>query len=118
MQAQADEIFTRLVPILNVSDLAAERAFYASLGLPVTYEGDEYPDFIAFGNDALEFGIQKASSPNDPPSVLIWQLGVSDIEVAADLCRKAAPQTIGSNYPAASAHGPASICATVAGGSA
>jgi len=89
VQAQADEIFTRLVPILNVSDLAAERAFYASLGLPVTYEGDEYPDFIAFGNDALEFGIQKASSPNDPPSVLIWQLGVSDIEVAADLCRKA-----------------------------
>ncbi|WUJ72291.1 hypothetical protein OG809_03280 [Kribbella soli] len=31
-----------------MSDLAAERAFYEKLGLPVTYEGSEYPDFIPF----------------------------------------------------------------------
>ncbi len=83
------EIFTRLAPILNVTDLAAERRFYESLGLPVTYEGAEYPDFIAFGTDALEFAIQAAPVPNDPPSVLTWQLGVSDVDVAADLCRNA-----------------------------
>lgn len=43
-----DSLFTRLAPVLNMSDLAAERAFYEKLGLPVTYEGSEYPDFIPF----------------------------------------------------------------------
>ena len=38
-----EPLFTRLAPILNVSDLAAERAFYEKLGLPVVYEGEEYP---------------------------------------------------------------------------
>lgn len=89
MPAERSEIFTKLAPVLNVADLPAERTFYESLGLPVIYEGDEYPDFIAFGTDALEFGIQAAAGPNDPPSVLTWQLGVSDIDVAADLCRQA-----------------------------
>lgn len=83
------EIFTKLAPVLNVSNLAAERLFYESLGLPVIYEGDEYPDFVAFGTDAFEFGIQAAPDRNDPPSVLTWQLGVSDVDLAADLCRSA-----------------------------
>lgn len=82
------DLFTKLAPVLNVTDLAAERAFYESLGLPVIYEGDEYPDFIAFGTDSLDFGIQAASAHNDPPSVLTWQLGVSDIDAAIERCRK------------------------------
>lgn len=53
-------MFTRLAPVLNVSDLAAERAFYEKLGLPVIYEGPEYPDFIGFGTETLHFGIQAA----------------------------------------------------------
>ncbi len=88
MPAERPEIFTKLAPVLNVADVAAERAFYESLGLPVIYEGDEYPGFIAFGTGALDFGIQAAAGPNDPPSVLTWQLGVSDVDVAAELCRE------------------------------
>ena len=85
----ADPLFTRLAPVLNVSDLAAERAFYEKLGLPVIYEGPEYPDFIAFGTDAIHFGIQQAPAPNDPPSVLTWQIAVSDVDAAAERCREA-----------------------------
>ncbi|MEV0797830.1 VOC family protein [Kribbella sp. NPDC050281] len=88
----ADPLFTRLAPVLNVSDLAAEREFYEKLGLPVIYEGEEYPDFIAFGTDTIHFGIQQASSDNDPPSVLTWQIAVSDIDAAADRCRAAGLQ--------------------------
>ena len=85
----ADPLFTRLAPVLNVSDLAAEREFYEKLGLPVIYEGEEYPDFIAFGTDMIHFGIQQATGDNDPPSVLTWQIAVSDIDAAADRCRAA-----------------------------
>ncbi|MFB6724208.1 hypothetical protein ACFCV3_28780 [Kribbella sp. NPDC056345] len=63
-----ESLFTRLAPVLNVSDLGAERAFYEKLGLPVIYEGTEYPDFIAFGTETVHFGIQQASQENDPPS--------------------------------------------------
>jgi catechol 2,3-dioxygenase-like lactoylglutathione lyase family enzyme len=83
------ELFTRLAPVLNVRDVTAEREFYERLGLPVYYEGDEYPDFIAFGTDTMNFGIQPASGENDPPSVLTWQIVVSDIDAAMDVCRKA-----------------------------
>jgi catechol 2,3-dioxygenase-like lactoylglutathione lyase family enzyme len=89
MDADGAELFTRLAPVLNVSDLAAERAFYESLGLPVIYEGDEYPDFIAFGTDTVHFGLQAAPAQNDPPSVLTWQIAVRDIERAMDRCRSA-----------------------------
>ena len=84
-----DSLFTRLAPVLNVSDLAAERAFYEKLGLPVIYEGEEYPDFIAFGTDSIHFGIQQAKRANDPPSVLTWQIAVSDVDAAAERCRAA-----------------------------
>jgi catechol 2,3-dioxygenase-like lactoylglutathione lyase family enzyme len=84
-----EELFTRLAPVLNVRDMAAEREFYERLGLPVYYEGDEYPDFIAFGTDTMNFGIQLASGENDPPSVLTWQIVVSDIDAAMSVCRKA-----------------------------
>ncbi len=75
--------------MLNVCDLAGERAFYEKLGLPVIYEGQEYPDFIGFGTDTVHFGIQKAAADNDPPSVLTWQIGVADIDAAIQRCRSA-----------------------------
>ena len=84
-----DQLFTRLAPVLNVSDLSAERAFYEKLGLPVIYEGEEYPDFIAFGTDTIHFGIQQATAENDPPSVLTWQIAVSDVDAAAERCQEA-----------------------------
>jgi catechol 2,3-dioxygenase-like lactoylglutathione lyase family enzyme len=82
-------LFTHLAPVLNVRDLAAERAFYEALGLPVTYEGPEYPDFIAFTTDSVHFGIQQATGPNDPPSVLTWQIAVADIDTAVEICTRA-----------------------------
>ncbi|WP_157181557.1 VOC family protein [Actinopolymorpha alba] len=78
--------FTKLAPVLNVRDLMSERRFYEALGLPVIYEGPEYPDFIAFGTNSVDFGIQKAHTDNDPPSVLTWQIGVSDIDAAIAVC--------------------------------
>jgi catechol 2,3-dioxygenase-like lactoylglutathione lyase family enzyme len=83
------DLFTRLAPVLNVRDVTAERAFYEKLGLPVIYEGPEYPDFIGFGTETLHFGIQKAPAENDPPSVLTWQIGVADIDSAMERCRSA-----------------------------
>jgi catechol 2,3-dioxygenase-like lactoylglutathione lyase family enzyme len=83
-------LFRRLAPVLNVADLAAEREFYERLGFPVIYEGPEYPTFIAFGTDSIHFGIQQASGPNDPPSVLTWQIAVADVDAAMERCRTAA----------------------------
>jgi catechol 2,3-dioxygenase-like lactoylglutathione lyase family enzyme len=89
MSQEEAGLFTRLAPVLNVRDLRAERAFYERLGLPVIYEGDEYPDFIAFGTDTVHFGIQAAPADNDPPSVLTWQIAVTDIDQAMERCRSA-----------------------------
>lgn len=86
---RADALFSRLAPVLNVADLAAERAFYERLGFPVIYEGPEYPLFVAFGTDSIHFGIQQASAQNDPPSVLTWQIAVTDVDVAMERCRAA-----------------------------
>ena len=87
MKQDSPDLFTRLAPVLNVRDLAAERAFYEKLGLPVICEGPEYPDFIGFGTGSVHFGIQKAAADNDPPSVLTWQIGVTDIDATMERCR-------------------------------
>src|SRR5215831_8669926 len=89
MSQEASDLFTRLAPVLNVRDLAAERAFYEKLGLPVIYEGPEYPDFIGLGTGTVHFGIQKAPADNDPPSVLTWQIAVTDVDRAMERCRAA-----------------------------
>ncbi len=89
MSQDPASLFTRLAPVLNVPDVAAERAFYERIGLPVIYEGPEYPDFIGFGTETVHFGIQKAPGANDPPSVLTWQIGVTDIDSAIERCRLA-----------------------------
>jgi hypothetical protein len=89
MAEVVEDLFVRLAPVLNVRDLPAERLFYEALGIPVIYEGDEYPDFVAFGTTTIHFGIQKSAGENDPPAVLTWQIAVSDIARAAQLCEKA-----------------------------
>jgi catechol 2,3-dioxygenase-like lactoylglutathione lyase family enzyme len=77
-------LFTRVIPILFVADLQAERDFYVRLGFGVTYQGPEYPYFIALGHGAVEFGIEwrQGFSFAAPDRVLTWQLGVSDIDKA------------------------------------
>src|SRR6266851_1997121 len=59
------DLITKLVPILHVKDPSAERRFYEQLGLRTTYEGPEYPGFIAVGNDDV-----KVQSPNGIEVVL------------------------------------------------
>jgi predicted enzyme related to lactoylglutathione lyase len=50
------------------------------------------PDFIAFGTDTVDFGIQKAEAANDPPSMLTWQIRVTDIDSAIERCHSAGSQ--------------------------
>jgi hypothetical protein len=37
----------------------------------------------------VHFGIQQAAAGNDPPSVLTWQIGVTDIDAAVERCQSA-----------------------------
>jgi catechol 2,3-dioxygenase-like lactoylglutathione lyase family enzyme len=77
------DLFARLVPILCVEDLQTERDFYVSLGFAVTYQGAEFPDFIALGHGAIEFGISRREgfSSDLPDQVLTWQIGVTDVDL-------------------------------------
>jgi catechol 2,3-dioxygenase-like lactoylglutathione lyase family enzyme len=82
------ELITKLVPILHVPDPDAERRFYEQLGLRTTYEGPEYPGFIAVGNDAIEFGLSRRTDAEPASSGLTWQLGVSDVDPAVAVCER------------------------------
>jgi catechol 2,3-dioxygenase-like lactoylglutathione lyase family enzyme len=77
-------LFSRIIPILFVGDLQAERQFYEALGFHVTYEGPEYPYFVALGHGQIEFGIEwrRDFSHTVLDRVLTWQFGVSDLDLA------------------------------------
>ena len=57
--------------------------------LRTTYEGREYQGFIAVGNDAVELGLNRRPGADPAASGLIWQLGVSDVNVAIAACERA-----------------------------
>jgi catechol 2,3-dioxygenase-like lactoylglutathione lyase family enzyme len=82
------DLITSLVPILHVGDPDAERRFYEQLGLRTTYEGPEYPGFIAVGNAAVEFGLSRHPGADPAASGLTWQLGVSDADAAIAVCER------------------------------
>ncbi len=90
-ESHPEPLITRLVPILYVRDLNAERSFYETLGFTVTYEGTEYPEFIAIGCGSVEFGLERREDFDgaQAPQVLIWQLGVSSVDAAAAVCQQA-----------------------------
>lgn len=75
-------VFERLVPILFVADLPAERDFYVRLGFTVTYQGPEFADFVALGHGSLEFGISRREgfTTDLPERVLTWQFGIKDVD--------------------------------------
>jgi catechol 2,3-dioxygenase-like lactoylglutathione lyase family enzyme len=77
-------LFKRIIPILFVGDLRAERDFYLRLGFRITYEGPEYPYFVSLGHGPIEFGIEwhDGFSQAGPDRVLTWQLGVSNLDDA------------------------------------
>lgn len=81
-QEKKAPLFERLIPILFVNGLHAERDFYVNLGFTITYQGSEFPDFIALGYDSIEFGIsyREQFTPDLPDRVLSWQLGVKNID--------------------------------------
>jgi hypothetical protein len=96
------DIVTKLLPILHVQDPHAERDFYLRLGLGLrtTYEGSEYPDFLAVGNDAVEFGLSRRADTDPARAGLTWQLGVSDIEAVIDACGQAdVPFEVTTEHP-------------------
>ena len=81
---KSESLFDRLIPILFVDDLEAERDFYIRLGFTVSYQGPEFEDFIALASGPIEFGIERKQdfAPEIPDRALIWQFGVTDIEIA------------------------------------
>jgi catechol 2,3-dioxygenase-like lactoylglutathione lyase family enzyme len=81
-----DDLITKLLPILHVEDPDAERRFYERLGLRTTYEGPEYPGFIAVGNDAVEFGLSRRPGSYPATPGFTWQLGVRDVDAAIAAC--------------------------------
>jgi catechol 2,3-dioxygenase-like lactoylglutathione lyase family enzyme len=83
------DLITKLLPILHVADPDAERRFYELLGLRTTYEGPEYPGFIAVGNDAVEFGLSRRTDVDPAGATVTWQLGVSDADAAIAACEQA-----------------------------
>ena len=84
-----NDLITKLVPILHVEDPDAERRFYEQLGLRTTYEGPEYPGFIAVGNDAVEFGLSRRPGTDPAASALTWQFHVSDVDAVISACQQA-----------------------------
>ena len=82
------DLITKLIPILHVEDPDAERRFYEQLGLRTTYEGPEYPGFLAVGNDAVEFGLSRRPGASATASAVTWQLGVSDADAAIAACKR------------------------------
>ena len=84
-----NDLITKLVPILHVADPDAERRFYEQLGLRTTYEGPEYPGFIAVGNNAVEFGLSRRPGTDPAAAGVTWQLAVSDADAAIAACQQA-----------------------------
>jgi catechol 2,3-dioxygenase-like lactoylglutathione lyase family enzyme len=74
----------RLIPILFVRDIAAEKRFYTELGFSITYEGSEFPGFVALGSGLVEFGMEQRDDFDDanPPRTLLWQFGITDVDAS------------------------------------
>src|ERR1700761_3848116 len=69
-----DHQVMQLHPILDVADQYAERAFYELFGFERTYEGEEFPGFLAIRHGEAIIGLQRAS-PDQPAYLqgLRWQ---------------------------------------------
>ncbi|MFI6505296.1 hypothetical protein [Nonomuraea typhae] len=74
-------MFERLLPVLPVTDVDAEVAFYAALGFTAerTHTG-----FTALQRDSVLFGVQ-GSGRRVPPEDLAWQMWVKDVGLVYDL---------------------------------
>jgi predicted enzyme related to lactoylglutathione lyase len=75
---EAATLFERLLPIVPVTDVEAETAFYGALGFTATLT---HTGFTALRCGPVLFGVQK-SDQQVPPADLAWQIEVTDIRAA------------------------------------
>ena len=82
--------FEKLAPIIYVKDLASEVQFYQTLGFHISYQGDEFPDFIALAHGNIEFGLslRPTFNPDEANRSILWQFQVNDLAEAVKLCRQ------------------------------
>lgn len=88
-------MYSRLIPVLPVGDVFAERRFYESLGFELHVDPDEqYPDTVfaalKYGPSIL-FGVSIVSEfdPGQSESRLWWQFETIDIDGVHDRARSA-----------------------------
>lgn len=82
--------FEKLAPIIYVRDLATEVAFYQAFGFTISYQGTEFPDFIALKQGGIEFGVQRQTtfSAEEANRAMLWQFEVDDLSEAVAICRE------------------------------
>ena len=83
-------IFKKLVPIIYVKDLDAEVKFYETFGFHISYQGDEFPHFIAMAQGDLEFGIGRKDTfdADEANRSILWQFQVDDLSEAVRICQQ------------------------------
>jgi hypothetical protein len=66
---------------MYVADQYAERSFYELFGFERTYEGEEFPGFLAIRHGKAVIGLQRAS-PEQPPysQGLRWQFELETVQ--------------------------------------
>jgi hypothetical protein len=81
-------LFDRLVPVLAVIDLPAERNFYVRLGFTVI---DRRPDLVTLRAGAVEFGLERRITFNAEHAArtLVWQIRIHKIDEVRDQLRAA-----------------------------
>jgi catechol 2,3-dioxygenase-like lactoylglutathione lyase family enzyme len=82
--------FNRLIPILYVRDLAPEVEFYQRLGFEISYQGEDFPGFIALRKDSIEFGLETRDGfdPERANDSLAWQMEMDSFSKVIAICKK------------------------------
>lgn len=83
-------LFKSIVPILYVNNLESEVDFYKTLGFRISYEGKEFPNFIALKYEDVEFGLEHKDnfSSDEANRSFYWQMACSDLKKILVICRK------------------------------
>lgn len=81
--------FQKLAPIMYVSNIGAEVAFYEALGFEIECLGDEFPDFVSMKQGGLKLGLEvkkdfEGASAN---LAVLLQFEVDDLNAAVEICR-------------------------------
>lgn len=73
--------FECMAPIIYVSDLEREVAFYEAFGFTVSYRGEDFPNFIAIQR-------REKFSAEEAARTFLWQFVIDDLAGAATICRE------------------------------